>query len=162
MWAFHLLFVPPREEKKLSVSGIERKRLQRFEVIATTTTKKKKKCLHFLRMFPRLVSLHSSSTQAMFLEPLKLCSLQRKQLLYPRSLTDLLSIKGSCSCLDSSVSFVDYWNHVLIDLPSSAHCLLQAILHTAVSIFLQCKLDDILFLLKYSDSSVSPTGYISN
>lgn len=78
----------------------------------------------------------------------------------PQPLTDLLSIKGSCSSLDSDTS-LNYWNHLLIDLPPTNHSLLQSILHTAVSIFLKRKLD-ILSLLKYSDSATSPTGDISN
>lgn len=101
-------------------------------------------------------------THAMVLEPVKLCSLQRQQPLYPRSLTDLLSIRDSCLVYILRLSSVDYRNHLLIDLPPTSHCRLQAILHTAVNVFLQCKLDNMLSLLKYSDSCISPTGYISN
>ena len=158
MWVFHLLSMIPREEKKLSITDIE---WRRKDCKGLRLLQKK------MSTFPEddsSVGLPSfiKHTHAMFLEPVKLFSLQRQQLLYPRSLTDLLSIRGSCLVYILRLSSVDYQNHLLIDLPLANHCRLQAILHTAVSIFLQCKLDDILSLLKYSDSCIAPTGYISN
>lgn len=152
---FILLSMLPREGKKLSVSDRRRKDCKSSRLL-------QKECLHFLRMFPGLVSLQSPSTQAMLLEPEKLCSLQRWQLLCLRSLTDLSSITGSCSCWDAEVFFCRLLTSPPNDLPPANHCLLRSILHTAVSIFLQCKLYDILSLLKCSDSSTSPTVYITD